>query len=192
MLSGSFFALAFRMKYINRWGLMKNSRYENLSEHSAQTAMIAHCLAVIGNRIYGKSYNPERIALFALYHDLSEIITGDLPTPVKYYNEDILKSYREIESNAKNELLQKLPEALHEDFSDIVNESCSDDEAKLIKAADKLCALIKCIEEVQNGNSEFTKAHVSTFAAVENCGLEEVKYFIDNMLPAFYLTLDEL
>ena len=192
VLSGSFFALAFRMKYINRWGLMKNSRYENLSEHSAQTAMIAHCLAVIGNRIYGKSYNSERIALFALYHDLSEIITGDLPTPVKYYNEDILKSYREIESNAKNELLQKLPEALHEDFSDIVNESCSDDEAKLIKAADKLCALIKCIEEVQNGNSEFTKAHVSTFAAVENCGLEEVKYFIDNMLPAFYLTLDEL
>ncbi len=192
MLSGSFFALAFRMKYINRWGLMKNSRYENLSEHSAQTAMIAHCLAVIGNRIYGKSYNSERIALFALYHDLSEIITGDLPTPVKYYNEDILKSYREIESNAKNELLQKLPEALHEDFSDIVNENCNNDEAKLIKAADKLCALIKCIEEVQNGNSEFTKAHESTFAAVENCGLEEVKYFIDNMLPAFYLTLDEL
>ena len=191
-MSSSFFALAFRMKYINRWGLMKNSRYENLSEHSAQTAMIAHCLAVIGNRIYGKSYNAERISLFALYHDLSEIITGDLPTPVKYYNQDILKSYREIENNAKSEILQKLPEELREDFCDIVYERCNEQEAKLIKAADKLCALIKCIEEVQNGNSEFTKAHESTFSSVESYGLDEVKYFIDNILPAFYLTLDEL
>lgn len=191
-MSSSFFAFAFRMKYINRWGLMKNSRYENLTEHSAQTAMIAHCLAVIGNRIYGKSHNPDRIALFALYHDVSELVTGDLPTPVKYYNDDILKSYREIENRAKEQILCKLPPELYDDYCDVINETCDEDEKKLIKAADKLCALIKCIEEVKNGNSEFTKAHESSFRAVEETGLDEVKYFIDNMLPAFYLTLDEL
>ncbi|MBE6571493.1 MAG: 5'-deoxynucleotidase [Ruminococcaceae bacterium] len=191
-MSNSFFAFAFRMKYINRWGLMKNSRYENLTEHSAQTAMIAHCLAVIGNKIYGKSYDPDRIALFALYHDVSELVTGDLPTPVKYYNDDILKSYREIEERAKEQILKKLPDELYDEYFDIINENCSDDEHKIIKAADKLCALIKCIEEVKNGNSEFTKAHESSFHSVENTDLDEVKYFIDNMLPAFYLTLDEL
>jgi 5'-deoxynucleotidase len=180
------------MKYINRWGLMKNSRYENLTEHSAQTAMIAHCLAVIGNKIYGKSYDPDRIALFALYHDVSELVTGDLPTPVKYYNDDILKSYREIEEHAKEQILKKLPSELYDEYFDIINENCSDDERKIIKSADKLCALIKCIEEVKNGNSEFTKAHESSFRSVENTDLDEVKYFIDNMLPAFYLTLDEL
>ncbi|MBR5553656.1 MAG: 5'-deoxynucleotidase [Clostridia bacterium] len=191
-MSNSFFAFAFRMKYINRWGLMKNSRYENLTEHSAQTAMIAHCLAVIGNKIYGKSYDPDRIALFALYHDVSELVTGDLPTPVKYYNDDILKSYREIEEHAKEQILKKLPSELYDEYFDIINENCSDDERKIIKSADKLCALIKCIEEVKNGNSEFTKAHESSFRSVENTDLDEVKYFIDNMLPAFYLTLDEL
>lgn len=191
-MSSSFLAFAFRMKYINRWGLMKNSRYENLTEHSAQTAMIAHCLAVIGNKFYGKSHNPERIALFALYHDVSELVTGDLPTPVKYYNNDILRSYREIEDAAKEQILKKLPDELYDEYFDVINENCTEDEKKLIKAADKLCALIKCIEEVKNGNSEFTKAHESSFNAVENTDLCEVKYFIDNMLPAFYLTLDEL
>lgn len=191
-MSSSFFAFAFRMKYINRWGLMKNSRYENLTEHSAQTAMIAHCLAVIGNKIFGKSYDPDRIALFALYHDLSELVTGDLPTPVKYYNDDILKSYREIEAHAKEQILRKLPPELCDEYSDIVNENCDPDEKSIIKAADKLCALIKCIEEVNNGNSEFTKAHESSFKALEDCELDEVRYFINNMLPAFYLTLDEL
>ena len=191
-MSNSFFAFAFRMKYINRWGLMKNSRYENLTEHSAQTAMIAHCLAVIGNKIYSKSYDPDRIALFALYLDVSELVTGDLPTPVKYYNDDILKSYREIEEHAKEQILKKLPSELYDEYFDIINENCSDDERKIIKSADKLCALIKCIEEVKNGNSEFTKAHESSFQSVENTDLDEVKYFIDNMLPAFYLTLDEL
>ena len=191
-MSSSFFAFAFRMKYINRWGLMKNSRYENLTEHSAEAAMIAHCLALIGNRIYGKHHNPERIALFALYHDVSELVTGDLPTPVKYYNDEILGSYREIEKKAKEGILKKLPDELFDDYRDIINESCTEEERKLIKAADKLCALIKCIEEVKNGNSEFTKAHESSFAAVQNTDLCEVRYFIDNMLPAFYLTLDEL
>ena len=192
MENSSFFAFAFRMKYINRWGLMKNSRQETLTEHSAETAMIAHALAVIGNRFFEKSYNPERIALFALYHDISETVTGDLPTPVKYYSGQLLSSFRDFEANAKQRLLEKLPDELVADFSDIVCENCTPEEHTLIKAADKLSALIKCIEEVKNGNSEFSKAHQSTFEALEKFSLPEVKYFMDKMLPAFYLTLDEL
>lgn len=192
MAGSSFFAFAFRMKYINRWGLMKNSRNENLTEHSAETAMIAHALAVIGNRIYGRNYNPERIALFALYHDISETVTGDLPTPVKYYSGELLSSYRELEENAKKQLVLKLPPELRDDFSDIIGENATEDEKLLIKAADKLSALIKCVEEVKNGNSEFSKAHESTLSAVSKIDLPEVRYFTENMLPPFYLTLDEL
>ncbi len=193
MSASSFFAFAFRMKYINRWGLMKNSRYENLTEHCAETAMLAHALAVIGNKIYSKSYDENKIALFALYHDVSEIITGDLPTPVKYFNEDIKSDFHDIEDHARYELLKKLPEELRGEYEDIITEKTTDEERRIIKAADKLSALIKCAEEVKNGNSEFTRAHDASFKALESYGdLPEVKYFIDNMLPAFYLTLDEL
>lgn len=188
----SFFALAFRMKHITRWGLMRNSISENLTEHSAETAMIAHALAVIGNKIYGKKYDPGKIAVFALYHDISEIITGDLPTPVKYYSNDILKNFREIEDDAKSELIKKLPSELADDFVDIICEKCSEEEKKIIKAADKLSALIKCAEELKNGNSEFSKAHESTLNAINNFNIPEVKYFTEKLLPAFYLTLDEL
>lgn len=193
MAGSSFFAFAFRMKYINRWGLMKNSRYENLTEHCAETAMLAHALAIIGNKLYGRNYDANRIALFALYHDVSEIITGDLPTPVKYFNEDIKNDFHDIEDHARSELLKKLPDELRDEFSDIVTESCNDDEKRIIKAADKLSALIKCAEEVKNGNAEFSRAHDASFVSLEKFSdLPEVKYFIDNMLPAFYLTLDEL
>ncbi|MBR5527836.1 MAG: 5'-deoxynucleotidase [Clostridia bacterium] len=192
MENSSFFAFAFRMKYINRWSLMKNSRTENLTEHCAETAMIAHALAVIGNKLFGKKHDTERIALYALYHDLSETVTGDLPTPVKYYSGELLSSYREFEDHAKTRLLEKLPPELRDEFSDIVRENCTEEEKTLIKAADKLSALVKCIEEVKNGNSEFSKAHKSTFDALEKYDLPEVKYFIDKMIPAFYLTLDEL
>ena len=193
MAASSFFAFAFRMKYINRWGLMKNSRYENLTEHCAETAMLAHALAVIGNKMYGKSYDENRIALFALYHDVSEIITGDLPTPVKYFNEDIKSDFHDIEDHARRELLKKLPEELRSEYEDIITENSTAEERRIIKAADKLSALIKCAEEVKNGNSEFTRAHDASFKALEGFDdLPEVKYFIDNMLPAFYLTLDEL
>lgn len=193
MAGSSFFAFAFRMKYINRWGLMKNSRYENLTEHCAETAMLAHALAIIGNKLYGRNYDANRIALFALYHDVSEIITGDLPTPVKYFNEDIKNDFHDIEDHARKELLNKLPDELRDEFSDIVTESCNDDEKRIIKAADKLSALIKCAEEVKNGNAEFSRAHDASFVSLEKFSdLPEVKYFIDNMLPAFYLTLDEL
>lgn len=192
MEASSFFAFAFRMKYINRWGLMKNSRSENLTEHAAETAMIAHFLAVCGNRYFGAHYNPERIALFALYHDVSEIITGDLPTPVKYYNREIRDSYREIETHACDELLGRLPEDLRGFYSDYLYGSGTAEEQRLVKAADKLSALIKCVEEVKNGNTEFAKAHESTLAAVKSLKVPEADYFVEHMLPAFYLTLDEL
>lgn len=192
MDGSTFFAFAFRMKYINRWGLMKNSRNETLTEHSAETAMLAHALATIGNKVYGKSYNTERVALFALYHDLSETITGDLPTPVKYYSGELLSSYRALEKSAKEKLLEKLPAELYDEYADLVFENASEQERVLIKAADKLSALIKCVEEEKNGNTEFSKAKESTLCSLEKMNLCEVQYFIDKMLPAFYLTLDEL
>ncbi len=192
MDKATFFAFAFRMKYINRWGLMKNSRYENLTEHSAETAMLAHALAVIGNELFGKKYNQDRIAVFALYHDLSETITGDLPTPVKYHNKTILDSYREIEKSAAHELCKKLPEELKGIYEPIIHEDCGDEERAVIKAADKLSALIKCISEENDGNREFSKAKESTLASLSAMALDEVDYFVDNLLPAFGLTLDEL
>ncbi len=192
MDKGTFFAFAFRMKYINRWGLMKNSRYENLTEHSAETAMLAHALAAIGNELFGRKYDQDRIAVMALYHDLSETITGDLPTPVKYHSKTILDSYREIERNAADELCKKLPEELKKVFSPIIHEECSDEERAIIKAADKLSALIKCIEEENDGNREFIKAKESTLAALSSMKLPEAEYFVKNLLPAFALTLDEL
>lgn len=191
-MGSSFFALAFRMKYINRWGLMKNTRSENLTEHSAETAMIAHALALIGNKIYGKNYNCERIAVLALYHDISEIITGDLPTPVKYFNEDIKNSYKQVEKNACHSLAKKLPDELYSEYSDILGCECDEQTRRLLKGADKLSALIKCTEEVKDGNGEFSKALTSTLEALDKIDLPEVKYFIENMMPAFSLTLDEL
>ena len=192
MNTSSFFAFAFRMKYINRWGLMKNSRYETLTEHSAETAMLAHFLALCGNRLYGRKYDAERVALFALYHDVSEIITGDLPTPVKYYNRTLRESYREIEEHACEELLNRLPEEFREDYAALLREDCTPEEKRIVKAADKLSALIKCTEEVKNGTTEFIKAKESTVRAVHEMHLPEADYFLENMLPAFSLTLDEL
>ena len=190
--NSSFFALAFRMRYINRWGLMKNSRTENLTEHSAETAMTAHALCVIGNELFGKNYDPEKAAVYALYHDISEIITGDLPTPVKYYSSEISQSYKKLENDAKGELLAKLPEKLRSAYRDIIFEECDNDTKKIIKSADKLSALIKCVDEMKNGNREFASALDSTLEAVKKIELPEVKYFLENMLPPFYLTLDEL
>ncbi len=191
-MGSSFFALAFRMKYINRWGLMKNSRNETLTEHCAETAMIAHALAVIGNKLFGKSYDCDKIATLALYHDISEIITGDLPTPVKYFNDDIKNSYKQVESNACRTLLSKLPHELAEEYEAVINCECDEQTKLLIKSADKLSALIKCIEEVKDGNAEFSKALSSTLEVIEKIDLPEVKYFVENMIPAFKLTLDEL
>jgi len=188
----SFFALAFRMKYITRWGLMRNYRTENLSEHSAETAMLAHSLALIGNQYFHKHYLVERVAVLALYHDLCEVFTGDLPTPVKYFNSEMRESYKKIEESAAQKLLLKLPDELRDEYADILNEHKEKDLHILVKAADKLCAYIKCTEEVSNGNNEFKKALVATKKSLDQYPCEELQYFMEHFLPSFNLTLDEL
>ncbi len=185
------------MKYIERWALMRNSRQENLSEHSLEVAMIAHALCVIGNVRYGKNLDGEKAALIGLYHDASEIITGDMPTPVKYYNEDIKKAYKQVEAVADIQLLHKLPEDLRPAFEDIFKAQDGDNERymrKLVKAADKLSALIKCIEEKNAGNSEFRTAEKSTMKSLNKMKKEliEVGDFIDDFLEPYGKTLDEL
>ena len=188
----SFFAMMSRIKYINRWGLMNNTRQENLSEHSLEVAIIAHALGVINNKRFNGSINPERLAVLAMYHDASEIITGDLPTPVKYNNDKIRTAYKEIEEQAQLSLIKMLPQDIAQEYESIL---CAEErEAELwkyIKAADKISALIKCTEELIMGNKEFNKAHQSTVQSIKQIDLPEVKVFIDEMFPAYKLTLDE-
>jgi len=191
-----FFALLFRLKYINRWGLMRNFRTENVSEHSLEVAIIAHALAEIGVAYFNKTYNPEKIALKAIYHDVSEIFTGDMPSPIKYYTDDMKKTYKSIEREAEINLLSKLPEELKKSYENIilhdVNINTEPDEYKIIKAADRLCAYIKCVEEVNSGNREFAKAEEDIYKTLDTSGLDELKYFIDNFLPYFSNTIDEI
>lgn len=188
-MSSHFYAMLFRMKNIHRWGLMRNTRQENLSEHSLEVALIAHCLAVISNRRLGGNMNPEQIATMAMFHDTSEIITGDMPTPIKYYNADIKGTYKQIEKIAEDRLLKLLPEDFREDFSLLYN---PDENAKrLIKAADKISALIKCIEELNMGNREFAAAKSSTERAIADLNCPEADIFLKEFLQSFYLALDE-
>lgn len=188
-----FYAMLSRMKYINRWGLMNNTRYENLSEHSLQVAMIAHCLVLIHNKRFGGSLNGERAALLAIYHDSTEIITGDMPTPIKYFNPDIKNAYKDIENQAADKLISMLPEDFKTEMEQIIKINGRDDEKlKLfVKAADKLSALIKCIEEIKMGNTEFEKAKASTQSSLEQMNIPEVKVFEQEFLPSFYLALDD-
>ena len=179
------------MKYISRWGLMRNSRTENISEHSLETAIIAHGLAVMRNKRFGGSVNPDRVAILALFHDASETITGDLPTPVKYFNADISASYKEVETIALEKLLTMLPDDMRDEYRDILIPD-SGEEMCLVKAADKLSALLKCIEEESAGNGEFALAKQSTLKAIEELKIPEVDAFISEFLPAYVLTLDEL
>ena len=189
----SFFAVFFRQKYINRWGLMRNVTFENLSTHASEVASIAHALAVIGNTYFGKSYNADRVAVLALYHDLPEVFTGDLPTPVKYANKTLKSCYSELENEAVNQLMGRLPDELRNVYSDILEPCESDGELKiLVKAADKLCALLKCIEEEKCGNHDFKSAKKSTEKALLNMDVPELHYFMEHFLPAFSGTLDEL
>ena len=191
-MNSSFFAMLFRMKYIDRWALMRNTRSENLSEHSLETAMIAHALSIIRNKRFGGNVNPDRAATLALFHDCSEIITGDLPTPIKYHNEQMKSEYKKIESEANKRLISLLPDDLKEEYSTIFNKTEEDLELwKLIKAADKLTALIKCIEERNMGNKEFISAEKSSLKALKEMGTPEVTVFIEEFLPAFELTIDE-
>ena len=192
-MSANFFALLYRMKYISRLGLMRNSRTENISEHSLETAIIAHGLAVMRNKRFGGKVNPERVALLALFHDVSETITGDLPTPVKYFNSDISASYKQVERIALEKLLTMLPDDMREDYRDILIPSDADAEVmKLVKGADKLSALLKCIEEESAGNGEFALAKQGTVEAIKELDIPEVNEFLKEFLPAYKLTLDEL
>ena len=193
-----FFATISRMKYIERWALMRNARPETLSEHTLEVAMIAHALCVIGNVRYGKQLNAEKAALAALYHDASEIITGDMPTPVKYANGKLRSAYKEVETEAEKELLAQLPEDLRPAFEQAFGfENAEEDERymrALVKAADTISALIKCIEEEAAGNTEFRTAAASTRAKLESimAALPEVGDFMKEFLPSYGKTLDEL
>ncbi len=185
-----FYAMLFRMKYIDRWALMRNTRKESLAEHTLETAFIAHALAVIQNKRFGGTVDAEKAAVAALFHDAPEIITGDLPTPVKYYNSDIKNIYKEIESAAEQRLLGLLPRDLCPDFEELFNPK--DDQIKLIvKAADKLSALIKCRDELSLGNRDFVAAEQSTMAAIKAMDFPAANVFLDEFLESFSLSLDE-
>lgn len=192
-MNSNFFAMHGRMKYINRWALMRNTISENISEHSGDVAAIAHALAVIGNVRFDKRLNCERAAFLGLYHDMPEIITGDMPTPVKYHSEDMKKAFSRVEDMASEKLLSMLPDDIREHYESAFFKKEEDEYLwLLVKAADKLSALIKCIEEKKAGNSEFSKALESTVAAIEKMELPEADEFMKEFIPAFYLSLDEL
>jgi 5'-deoxynucleotidase len=193
----TFFATVSRMKYIERWALMRNSRAENLSEHSCEVAMIAHVLCTIGNVRYGHKLDANLAALIGLYHDTTEIITGDLPTPVKYYNSSIQHAYKEVEKIAEDQLLKRLPEDLRPAYEKIYKNAGTDEEEYmrgLIKAADKISALIKCIEEERSGNTEFRTAKETTQKSINELQAKypEVLDFVNDFLPPYGRTLDEL
>lgn len=190
-MNNSFYALIFRQKYIKRWGLMRNSTDESLAEHACETAILTHALATIGNKYFGKSYDIDRAVTLAVFHDTCEVYTGDLPTPIKYFSEEMRENYKAIEKNAANVLLSHLPEELRPDYRALL-EGDEDPLYRLVKAADKLAALVKCIEEEKSGNTEFTAAKVSTLESIESMHMEEADYFIKEFLPAFTLTLDEM
>ena len=179
-MSYHYFAMLSRMKHINRWGLMRNTKLENLSEHSLETAFIAHALCVINNKRFGGVLNPERAAVIAMFHDTTEIITGDMPTPIKYSSEKIRAVYKEI---------GLLPEDLKNSYADIYKDN--EEYKTIIRAADKISALIKCIEEGKAGNTEFSVAEQSTLNAIKGLELPEAEVFIEEFLPSYRLTLDE-
>lgn len=190
-LKDQFFAYISRMRYIDRWALMRNSYRENVQEHSHMVAVIAHALAVIRRDIFGGSIDPGEVAVAALYHDAPEILTGDLPTPVKYFNPDIRDAYKKVEAVSAEKLLSMLPDALRDAYRPFLQEEPGELH-DLVKAADKFSAYIKCVEELKAGNTEFKKAAEQTLAVLTASPLPEVGYFMEHLLPAFELTLDEL
>ena len=187
----NFFPMISRMRYINRWGLMRNTRLENIQEHSHQVAVLAHALAVIQNKYYGGQVDPGQVAVAAIYHDASEILTGDMPTPIKYDNPDIQNAYKQVEAVAERKLLSMLPEDLRGDFEDVITIPDPEIHA-LVKAADKLSAYLKCVEELKAGNNEFKKAKEQTYAALCQKPIPALQYFMEHFLEGFELTLDEL
>ena len=191
-MDSNFFALISRMRYIERWSLMRNSIHENIQEHSHMVAVIAHALGVIRRDVYGIPCDPEACATVALYHDASEILTGDLPTPIKYHDEEIMSAYRRVETIASEKLLGMLPQELQAAFEPVLVGDVQRELHPIVKAADKLSAYIQCIEERKAGNNEFLNAEKQTLAAIHAYELPEAEYFIEHFIPAFEKTLDEL
>ena len=190
-MKSHFFAYISRMRFIQRWALMRNTAPENVQEHSHQVAVLAHALAVIRNEKFGGAVDPGAVAVAALYHDASEILTGDMPTPIKYDNPAIQHAYKEVEAVAEKKLLHMLPEELQSVYAPILTPADAEVE-RMVKAADKLSAYIKCVEELKAGNTEFREAAAQTRKALEGYGLPEVAYFLDTFIDSFSLTLDEL
>ena len=190
-MANHFYAYISRMRCVKRWALMRNTEEENIQEHSHMVAVLAHALALIRTRVYGIPTDANAVAVAALYHDATEILTGDMPTPIKYYNPEIRDAYRKVETVAGDKLLSMLPEALRADYEPIIK--IEDETAhRIVKAADKLSAHIKCLEELKAGNNEFRQAAAQTAAAMDEMQLPELTYFRETFLPSFQLTLDEL
>ncbi|OCL24574.1 5'-deoxynucleotidase [Gilliamella sp. wkB171] len=193
MNTSHFFAHLSRLKLINRWPLMRNVRTENVSEHSLQVAFVAHALAIIKNKRFNGNVNPERIALLAMYHDASEVITGDLPTPTKYYNPQITVEYKKIEKIAQHKLINMLPKELQDDFRCLIDDDFyTEEEKSIVKQADALCAYLKTIEELSAGNNEFKLAKQRLKKTLSERSSPEMDYFLDVFVPSFNLSLDEI
>ena len=188
----NFYAFLDRMKYIKRWSLMRSSREENVMEHSQQVAVIAHALALIDTEVCGNAPDVNKTVLYAMYHECSEVMTGDLPTPIKYYNKEMRGAYRAIEDRASERLLAMLPEELKKGLVPYVVADTESYEYKLVKGADKLSAYIKCLEELKAGNAEFKKAKESIEKELKEKNMPCVDYFCEKFLPGFLLTLDEM
>lgn len=189
-MSYHFYAMLSRMKNIYRWGLMRNIRPENLSEHSLEVAFIAHALAIMNNKKLNGNLNPENAAVVAMFHDTSEIITGDMPTPIKYYNPEIKTAYKQIEAVAEDKLMSYLPEYMQEEISRVYKD-INPEILKIVKAADKISAYIKCLEEIKMGNREFEVAALSTEKAIHEMNCEAAEIFLEDFVPSFNLCLDE-
>ena len=187
-----FYAYMDRMKYIRRWQLMRSERDENIMEHSQSVAMLTHALGVIRNQVFGGSVNVEKAVLYAMYHEISEVLTGDLPTPIKYYNRSIQSAYKDLERSAAEKMAQMLPDGMKSELTPYILADEESEEYKLVKAADRLSAYINCLEELRSGNGEFEKAKKSIEDDLHSRGIPEVEYFFEHFIPSFELTLDEL
>lgn len=189
-MQSRFFALMSRMKYIRRWGLMRSVTEENIAEHSLQVAWVAHALAVIENKFFGGKYDACRVGMVGAYHETGEVVTGDLPTPIKYFTPEISSAYKKVEKIAEKRIIGTLPDELVDEFDTLIHPT--KDEEKLVKYADKLTAYIKCIEELQSNNSEFIQAKNSIEKDLRAYNSNSVNYFMDTFIEAYKLTLDEL
>ena len=187
-----FFAFLSRMRYISRWGLMRNTVPENIQEHSLDVAVIAHALAMIRNTYFNGTLDPSRAAMYGIFHDASEIFTGDMPTPVKHFNPDFKRSFHQLEDQARRKLLAMLPPELAKEYEPLFFFDDQEEYVHLVKAADRIAALTKCIEEGKSGNLEFRRAEVEHFEQLSASSLPEVTYFLDKLLPGYRLSLDEL